>query len=29
MNAGGRELLDELEMAPTVADIRSGAVTPP
>ena len=29
MNAGGRELLDELEMAPTVADIRAGRAAPP
>jgi hypothetical protein len=29
MNNGGRELLDELEMAPTVADIRAGRATPP
>ena len=29
MNAGGREMLAELEKAPTVADIRAGRVTPP
>ena len=29
MNNGGRELMDELEMAPTVADIRAGRATPP
>ncbi len=29
MNNGGRELLDELEMAPTVADIRDGRAEPP
>ena len=29
MDAGGRELLDEIEKAPLVTDIRAGRVTPP